>query len=144
MTDQRLLAASTRVIIHPVILDGQTLKTVYALACDHLYISPVTGKPDFIEEGFIFDGASIPAFAWWLVGLHPFSPRILKGAVRHDKGYRIRAHRKKTDKGLYRDIRADGINKVRAWLFYRVVRLAGWIQYLPDNNLFKRFINKVL
>ncbi len=138
------LATYDAVIIQPVEICGHPLKDVYALAIRHCYVSPVTAEFETIKENFIFDGASIPAFAWWLVRLHPFSPRVLKGAVRHDHGYRNRRHRKKTDKGLYRDLRADGINQIRAWLFYRMVRLVGWVQYLPDNNLFKRFFNKVL
>lgn len=50
-------------------------------------IDTIIGKIT-IKYGFIFDGASIPKFAWSLIGEHPFSGKLLPAAIVHDILYR--------------------------------------------------------
>ena len=47
-------------------------------------ITLANGLQIIVPRGFITDGASIPAWLWWLIS--PFGP-LLEGAILHDFGY---------------------------------------------------------
>lgn len=127
-------------IIKPVINGNKIKKSVWQTANDHSFNSPLDGALKIIGPGFSFDGATIPALFWFPLRLHPFSPRIITAALEHDYCYYLKLDRKKSDKLFYRNLRKHGINKVRAWVMYRAVRLAGWVFYLSDSNWFKKSV----
>lgn len=85
-----------------------------------------------VPEGFDSDGASVPWWAWWLVG-HPYSPSSLRAAVLHDWLFRVRGqnptlHLVTPDTKplsaweVHRIFRAallaDGVAPVRAWAMW--------------------------
>lgn len=131
-------------VIKPVMKKNKVVKKIWQTAGDHCFNSPVDGAIKFIPTGFKFDGATIPALFWWPLRLHPFSPRIITAALEHDFCYYLKLDRKKSDKLFYRNLRKYGINKVRAWVMYRAVRLAGWVFYLPNNHWFKKSVIQAL
>lgn len=87
-----------------------------------------------IDEGFIFDGASIPSLFWQLMG-SPFSANMLKSALIHDYRH-SRIFRKESpytrdekrdlladaDYEFYCNLREAGNRKIVAWLCYKAVR----------------------
>ena len=78
-----------------------------------------------VPMGFQTDGASIPAPLWPLVG-HPLSGSILKAAALHD--YELvtkRAPSAVIHRRFYHALRATGVGRVRATLFYLAVRWFG-------------------
>lgn len=81
-----------------------------------------------VPKGFVSDGASIPRFAWSIVG-HPFSG-YLAAAVVHDYLYRKGSvplcSRKDADKVLRDLMRTLGYGWIKARTFYFAVRVAGW------------------
>jgi len=105
-------------------------------------------KPfDAIEDGVLYrapagmltDGASIPRFAWRIVG-SPWTGRYLRAAIIHDAGYNgkllsgpvdgilesCEMTRKEIDELFYRLMLARGVGKRRAWAMHRAVRAGGW------------------
>lgn len=97
-----------------------------------------------IFKGFVFDGASIPRFAWSIIGLAPVGPH-LAAACLHDFLYENRGHipedkgsvkfndkltklvftRKQTDE-LFRDVlRVSCLSSFRVWAMYNAVRVFG-------------------
>ncbi len=129
--------------ICPVIEGGQVQKSVWQLACAYYLNHPEHRIVKVIELGFVFDGASIPALFWWLLRLHPFSPRVINAALEHDYGYRYGWNRLATDKMFYLNLRKHGINKIRAWVMYAGVRAVGWVFYLPERHWLKALALKV-
>lgn len=78
-----------------------------------------------IPEGFVFDGLSVPPWAWPLVG-HPFSGSSLYAALVHDFHCARREHPcRVVHRWLYAHLRADGVGRFRAGLMYAAVLLAG-------------------
>ena len=77
-----------------------------------------------IAPGYAYDGASGPTVD---------TKSSLRGALVHDALYQLmrgkfldyKVHRKPTDKLFYRIIREDGMNPLRAYLWYRAVRRCG-------------------
>lgn len=72
-----------------------------------------------------FDGASIPVWAWPLIG-SPFTGKYRRAAVIHDTLCAAKerpwrdAHRV-----MYEACRALGVGKFRAWLMYRALLIGG-------------------
>lgn len=61
-----------------------------------------------IKKGYRTDGASIPRFAWTIVG-HPLKGYLLRGALCHDGLYESKLlTKKRSDLALYDIIRLDG------------------------------------
>ena len=56
---------------------------LWEFTADFAYVD-AKGNWHFIEKGFQFDGASIPAAFWAVVG-HPFDPDFVCAAAIHDK-----------------------------------------------------------
>jgi hypothetical protein len=88
---------------------------------------PDLNKMLTIERGFITDGASIPRFAWSLVGA-PFDPEYVAAAVTHDALYAAQLTTRAKADDLFLDIMDfEGIGWIRRNLFYGVVRAAGYL-----------------
>lgn len=76
-----------------------------------------------VSEGFVSNGASVPALFWPFVG-HPYSGSLLRAAILHDWEIAVRdddwraVHRR-----FYRTLRFCGVGRVRAWLCFASVYL---------------------
>lgn len=78
------------------------------------------------RDGFVTDGASIPAALWPLMG-SPFTGRYRLPAVLHDCAYStVGLTRADADRMFYEAMREAGVGAVMAWLMYAAVRLFGW------------------
>jgi len=77
-----------------------------------------------IPEGFVFNGANIPMWAWSLIGLHPLHHKVIRAALFHDymygKGYKLIG-----DSGFKAMLKEDGCNRWQYMLCYWAVRLFG-------------------
>jgi hypothetical protein len=87
------------------------------------YLDYTTGEVIEVPAGFVSDGASIPRFAWTLIG-HPLHRRVRRSGVLHDFECRYQlpwssttAHRR-----FGRALRVDGLGSTRAWIMERSVR----------------------
>lgn len=100
-----------------------------------------------VPSGFIYDGASVPQWAWTVSGIRP-DGLIRAAALLHDwvyinKGlmppgswqYESEGHwlecegrwsRLDADRLFARVMREAGVNKVKRRLAYQAVRIAGW------------------
>jgi len=95
-------------------------------------LAPLVAQTDIgevvVPKGFESDGASIPRFAWSIVG-HPFSG-YLPAAVVHDYLYRQGSEpdcsRREADKVLADLMRCLGYSWVKSKTFYLSVRAGGW------------------
>lgn len=82
-----------------------------------------------VPDGFVTDGASVPALFWPVVS-HPLAPSSLRAAILHDFQYRTASvTRKDADDTFYRALRADGCAWLRAKAMWLAVRLFGWTGY---------------
>lgn len=54
---------------------------------DFSWIDPIFGEV-LVKKGFLWDGASIPSFAWSILGLNPFSSEVVRAGLCHDWLYR--------------------------------------------------------
>ena len=88
-----------------------------------------------VHPGFVFDGASIPRFAWSILGLYPMSAQLQGPALIHDALYGAEMFDRLTcDRIFYRDLRRQGIGWARASTMYRAVRIGGgfcWAAHTP-------------
>jgi AAA+ superfamily predicted ATPase len=95
-------------------------------------IDTIIGKIT-IKRGFIFDGASIPAFAWSIIHEHPFSGKLLPAAIVHDILYRVHYVNYLKANDVWYDLCVR--NKV-AWgkrqTMTQVLNVVGWVAY--NNN----------
>lgn len=102
--------------------DGEVtlLKPLELIMGDHSIIIP---------DGESFDGASIPRFAWSLVG-SPLSDENLRPGIVHDWLYRYAIYqRKKCDDIFYELLRMEGKSFFGAKVMYLAVRCFGWKYY---------------
>ena len=82
-----------------------------------------------IEKGFEYNGASIPAFAWPIIG-SPFDPCFMAPALYHDHGYaKGDKPRKVLDKTFKKLLIHNCVDKERAETMYSAVRAFGWPFY---------------
>lgn len=80
-----------------------------------------------VPIGFISDGASIPEFAWSLIG-SPWSGKYSEAAVIHDFLYfEGKGKRKIADKIFLYGMKILGVSLWKRLLMYRIVRLCGWV-----------------
>ena len=91
-------------------------KTEYRLETDFYYCCVKYGVTVSVPSGFIFDGASIPAFAQPTTG-NRFGPRFIGPALIHDFGYRYAKDsmgqsigRKKWDKVFLYALKRNGVS----------------------------------
>lgn len=82
-----------------------------------------------VPAGFLTDGATIPRFAWPLVG-HPMHGPYQAAAVCHDHFYTTQELSRLVADALFCEIlRQYGVSRRRARLMYGAVRLAGWLPW---------------
>ncbi len=88
----------------------------------------------FIPDGFESDGASIPSFAWALVG-SPFDPRIIRAAFAHDWGYHTHQYTQAQCDQYFLDIlREDGHNMTQSEIMYWTLRCFGFMHWENDKD----------
>jgi hypothetical protein len=106
------------------------------LMADYELALPTLDKRCIISQGFVYDGASIPRFAWPLVG-HPLEYDNLPAATAHDALYDTQlVSREDADNVLYERLRAAGKTWLAAQTMYWAVRMAGgalWARHTPDS-----------
>jgi hypothetical protein len=80
-----------------------------------------------VPKFFQYDGASIPALAWQLIGT-PFNPRFMRAAVFHDWLYHThRIEREMADDLFYSILVRSGVGKTKATVMREaVVNFGGW------------------
>jgi hypothetical protein len=79
----------------------------------------------YVDAGFITDGASIPRFAWSLVG-HPLNEDYVVSALCHDALYSAELLPRKTCDSEFRaQLKTAGVNILRRNEFYWAVRIGG-------------------
>ena len=86
---------------------------------------------DFIytlKAGFEWDGASIPNWAWNIVGT-PYEPRFMAASALHDDMYRKTLPRKHADLYFYWILLNSGVKQTIAEKMYYAVRIGGKIPY---------------
>lgn len=106
----------------------------YELTEDFCIPIPLTKYAIKIRKGFLTDGASIPKFMWFSIG-HPFSPRLVAGAVPHDAIYRSRiVAKRKGDVWFVRLIRNDGLSRWDSIKCYAGLVLAGWYSWMSKTK----------
>lgn len=90
----------------------------------------VTGWRIWVERGFITDFASIPRFAWGIVG-GPADGKYRKIAVVHDKLYRTKGlcTRKQADDVLLEGMKFSGCSWWERTVIYSAVRVGGSSSY---------------
>ena len=82
-----------------------------------------------VKAGYLFDGASIPAFAWWIVG-PPMHPDRVVAALFHDYGYEFDPHqlgKAVWDAGFKVLLVINKCPKWRANTMYATLRTCGWV-----------------
>lgn len=78
-----------------------------------------------VPAGTVVDGATIPAWAWALVGA-PLSGDFRRAAVLHDYECVVRATASwQVHRRFYRAMRADGVGRFRAAVMYLAARWFG-------------------
>jgi hypothetical protein len=89
------------------------------------YTSPDGAVHIVVPQGFTFDGASIPVFAWSLVG-HPFLRGYRRPAAVHDFLCRERVlSSAETHRLFYYGLRAEGVSVWKCHVLYRIVQAFG-------------------
>lgn len=99
-----------------VVLVGHRLRLLEPLA----YTDP-DGVEYTVPVDFMYDGASIPDFAWGVVG-HPFMRGYLRPAALHDYLCRTRTlPSRRVHRLFYLGLRAEGVSVWRSHTLYRAV-----------------------
>ena len=93
-----------------------------------------------IPAYFLYDGASIPWFAWVAI-YTPFHPDVMAASLVHDWLYvSHQCSRKEADQIFYSILILNGVNKTKAKLMYRALRVGGgpaWEMSDKDNKKLK-------
>lgn len=80
-----------------------------------------------IAKKFVYDGASIPFWLWWLLG----SPFDYSFAIIHDALYKSKLlPRHKADWIFLKVCKVKGVSWWRRWLIYIGLRLFGWVTWI--------------
>jgi hypothetical protein len=85
------------------------------------YVEPDGVTRHFIPNGFVYDGASVPMWAWSIIG-HPFERPFRRAAAMHD--YHCRYENISSDRAhklFHLALRSEGVGWLRAKLMYRAV-----------------------
>lgn len=83
------------------------------------------GRAWRVPRGALSDGASIPRWAWVVIG-HPFDWPYRRAAILHDHQCRTRPETSAAVHWRFRQaMLADGAPAWRAWLVWAAVRVAG-------------------
>lgn len=88
------------------------------------------------EPGDVINGASIPRFAWSLIG-SPYVGKYRRATALHDSGYihRDPRGRKAVDKMMLSASKTDGVWLLKRRAMYRTVRLFGQHAWETDDVL---------
>ena len=108
---------------------------------DFSFTVKVNGKHYHIEiqQGFIFDGASIPRIAWRVVG-HPYQMPLLVCALPHDILYASEFFKKEECDWIFLELmKSVGINWIKRNTIWSAVKLFGGLVWLKHT---KYSINK--
>ena len=94
-----------------------------------------------IPKGFIFDFASIPKFAWPLVG-SPATGLHRYGAILHDYMYYMHffEDRKYADDVFYAFNKQEGLSFAKNEAIYQAVRKFGWIGWKSHEKDSKKYL----
>lgn len=117
-----------RVLIHSVMVRVTTLKKSKESFFEVGYLQH--GVRYFeIPQGFMFDGASIPKFAWSIIG-SPFTGKYYNAGLMHDYFYRTGiVTKKEADELFYVKMRQDGVGYIKANLMFAAVKMFGGFSY---------------
>lgn len=79
-----------------------------------------------VPAWYEFDWASVPRRLWTLVG-HPMDTKVIRSALIHDYIYTDQRYRgrKQADDIFYEAMVVSGVDKYRALIYYRGVRIWG-------------------
>lgn len=92
-----------------------------------------TADGEIIPLGFEWDGATIPRFAWSIVG-GPFHPEVMAPSLEHDYDYWTRRKpRQEADDNLYHNLIGYGCSKARAFTMWKAVRAFGGAYFKREN-----------
>jgi len=82
-----------------------------------------------IEAPYDWNGASVPAFLWPIIG-SPFDPQFMVPSLVHDKVYDTgEISRKESDRLFRKLLLHNGVDKERAEIMYIGVRYFSWPFY---------------
>lgn len=125
--------------------DTNKLEDAYEVAEDIETIAK--GTTISVPKFFQYDGASIPAGAWQLIG-SPFHPRFMVAAVFHDWLYHThQLDRDTVDNLFYELLRLNNVGKTKAVLMREAVQNFGgwyWENDKDDRAYLKRLSAKIL
>lgn len=100
--------------------DGRSMRLTKSFS----YIDP-KGKKWTAPKGAVVDGASIPRFAWTLVG-GPFTGKYREASVIHDIACDLKEDKyKKVHRNFYYGMRASGVAHIDAAIKYTAVKIFG-------------------
>jgi len=106
---------------------------------DFGFFSLRTGKLYIAKVGFIFDGASIPKWAWSLIG-HPLSSFYIRSALIHDLLYVAELESREICDLIFRDmLEADRVKRWKINPMYAAVYVGGG--FVWDDHERKNVIN---
>lgn len=124
--------------------DLNKLEDAYEVADDTATKS--SGTTIRVPKFFQYDGASIPAPAWQIIGT-PFLPRFMIAAVFHDWLYHThQIDKKATDALFYRLLLAHGVRKTKALMMLAAVENFGawyWENDKDDLAYMKRLAARI-
>lgn len=111
-------------------------KNRYMLLKDYFVL--VNGRVIAVPAGFEFDGASIPRFAWSIVGT-PFAPKTLRAALVHDWLYfSHECSRKEADLYFKVLLKQACVGACKRSLMHMAVRAGGWKSWAWDDDDLKQ------
>lgn len=94
-----------------------------------------------VSKGFTTDLASIPRLAKPLISVHGSHT---KGAILHDFLYRYQpVSRKIADQLFLRQMKLDGVGRIKRYTIYNSLRLGGWVVYNKHKRSNKRNRDKL-
>jgi hypothetical protein len=122
---------------------------VYAISDSEVYllddytVDTIIGRIT-VKRGFIFDGASIPKFAWSILGENPFSGKIMAAAIIHDILYRIHYVKYLKANDVWDDLcKRNNVALTKRIIMTQILNAFGWIAYnrmtLKDIEYYKTF-----
>jgi len=82
------------------------------------------GHTYIVPTGFLYNGANIPRLFWTILGLHPWHPKVIRGALLHDYLY-AKGLKAIADKAFKSLLKLDGCNRFQYCACYLAVRLFG-------------------
>ena len=104
----------------------------------------IDGKKFLIKRGYRTDGASIPSYAWSIIG-SPFTGNYVIPALIHDMLYATNIYtREKSDKIFYDMMRKCGVGYVKANSIYYAVRMFGGSSYARTDEQIKGACKHIL